>query len=297
MRSRRARLAGAAVAALAMASGVIWCPRLVTAAEPTAIPISSYDIEATAATGWGGWSFDYTGSVTDTGRRIDSWNPYMIADHAGGSGTLNDGTVQVGQLFTNRLDLDGVRVNPRIVLHLAQPAMIDSIELIGDTGGYSWAAGFTTRVKAEIGDASVTVDTVGYGPTGYFGNPLNDRVVLGDTALAGIATDTVVLTDFEVTWPYGEIDQWVIAEIQVIGTSAVVTYTLLRTLTADWVIKEGIRDQLLTYLTKAETAESRGNLRARDSLLESYRALLRAQAGKSIDASNAETLSELSTQL
>ena len=69
-----------------------------------------------------------------------------------------------------------------------------------------------------------------------------------------------------------------------------VTYPSMTNLTNAWVRKAGVAAQLTAYLDAAARAEARGNLKAEASNLESYRTLIRAQAGKAISRDDAATL-------
>lgn len=79
--------------------------------------------------------------------------------------------------------------------------------------------------------------------------------------------------------------------------AVVVTYASLKELTARWVSKPGVLRDLLALLDSAAAAEARGQLTAEAGKLADYRALLAAQAGKSIPAARAELLGTLSRGL
>lgn len=363
-----------ATAAVLGTAGVVSMPGTALASDPQYVAVTSYDIEATAGSGFGCWTHLYTGTVVDTGRMVGgtACPSVPLVNELGGSGTLNDGSTAQAQLFTNRPDTAGTPFDPAITLHLERAVHVRSIELIGDTGGYSWAAGFETRLTVSIGGSSAVVDTTAYGPTN-FGIPANDRVDLTGNALGSLITDTVTLHGFVVAWPYGPIDQWTIAEIRVVGDAPdltapvvtysshpavyavtdtvtitcsasddvgvvsstcedvdvaawtfglgsqtltarawdaagnqgegsttftiVVTYPPLKALTEAWVWKAGIRTELEGYLDAAARAAVKGNTHAEAGNLDSYRALLGAQSGKSVSDSDAETLVTLSLGL
>src|SRR5579864_6026194 len=64
-----------------LVAGVIALPQC---GEAAPITISSYDVLNAEASGFGGWSYQYTGTITPNG---------SLVNLTGGSGTLNDGLV------------------------------------------------------------------------------------------------------------------------------------------------------------------------------------------------------------
>lgn len=76
-----------------------------------------------------------------------------------------------------------------------------------------------------------------------------------------------------------------------------VTYGSLCGLTELWVEKAGVAHSLCVKLQNAAAAEARGNMTAKEGLLEAYRHELEAQSGKSITPEHAAILIELSRYL
>jgi hypothetical protein len=61
-------------------------------------------------------------------------------------------------------------------------------------------------------------------------------------------------------------------------------------LTRQWVTKPRVADDLVAKLTAAQRADAKGNTRTESAILDDYRALIRAQTGKSISRADAERL-------
>lgn len=154
---------------------------------PDAAPvIVSYDIAGARISGWGSWWHVYDGQIT-----LRDDDP-TLADYSGGGGTLNDGLV-AGSSFGNHL----LRVAdaPVITLHLAAPARIAEIAILG--GDY-----FNNAHVGALSAFSVTIagQTQHFSSTG-FGAPCqqhlcDDRVSLLGSGLDELSTQTVVLSGF-----------------------------------------------------------------------------------------------------
>jgi len=129
-------------------AALIFCASLVLSTVVTAAPVSitSYDVEQTPRSGWGGWCHNYTGTITNTGRTVAgslarcASGGNQIADYSGGSGTLDDGVVSTSlfetHLSTTRNADDGRPINPKITLDLGGTFLVGTIRLYGgDIGG------------------------------------------------------------------------------------------------------------------------------------------------------------------
>jgi hypothetical protein len=68
------------------------------------------------------------------------------------------------------------------------------------------------------------------------------------------------------------------------------TYPSVTGLTLQWVWRSGVARDLVALLEGAAQAEARGQVKAEAGKLADYRALLRAQAGKSVEVDDAERL-------
>ena len=190
-------------------------------ADAAPLTIASYDVHRAAPSGFGGWSHEYTGTITPTGRTFGGsfGCPCAVVDETGGSGTLNDGVAPEAifdnQLFVTRNDDAGVPISPRITIHLAERASITEIRLLGGDIPFNAFPGAITGATVQLGDATIRLTTIDGGTT--------DTLDLRGTTAAGVVTDTIVLTDVTAALPGFALDQFNIAEIQVDGTPSAVT--------------------------------------------------------------------------
>jgi hypothetical protein len=151
-------------------------------AHASAIAIESYDINMSPLSGFGGWTHTYTGTIDGN-------------SYSAGSGTLNDDLVPASVQDNHYLIASLDPLTPIITLHLESSAYVSSIELYGGAVPDNFYPGRLTGWSVTIGDVTVSLDSLGFGPQCLSG-PCNDRVDLLGTGLEDIATDTVVLSGF-----------------------------------------------------------------------------------------------------
>jgi hypothetical protein len=226
--------------AILLPSAVMTCPALLltaalavgSIASAAPVEITSYDIEQTNRSGWGGWCHDYNGTIVNTGRTVsgnaggcNTTDGNQIANYSGGSGTLNDGVISTSisstHLFTTRNADDGQAISPVITLHLGGTFVINSILLSGGDIGGNIIPGALNGVTVEIGGIAVTLATGPVGTPNAIGVPVNDLVDLTNTALAGVPTDRIVLKNFTASFFESPFDQFSISEIEVDGVAEV----------------------------------------------------------------------------
>jgi hypothetical protein len=204
-------------------AGLIAVASLCTAARADTVPIVSYDVQDTPRSGWGGWGHAYTGTITDTGRTVGGGSS-SIADYAGGSGSLNDGVIDTSlfatQLFTTRNADDGLPIDPVVTLHLGGDFRVDAIRIFGSDTTGNIIPGALVHVTVAFGGASLGFATIPFGPPNALGTPADDLIDVAGSALAALATDTIVLRDFQAVFFFAPFDQFSITEIAVDGTPA-----------------------------------------------------------------------------
>jgi hypothetical protein len=209
-------------------SGFIALAALCTAARADPVPIVTYDVEDTPRSGWGGWGHAYTGTITNTGRTVAGLcfapDCNNIADYSGGSGSLNDGVIDTSlfatQLFTNRNADDGAPIDPVVTLHLGGRFLIDAIRIFGSDTTGNIIPGALDHVTVAFGGSSQAFATIPFGPPNALGTPADDLIDVAGSALAALATDTIVLRDFQATFFFFPFDQFSITEITVDGAPA-----------------------------------------------------------------------------
>lgn len=176
--------------------------------------ISSYDISNAEASGFGGWSNAYSGTITATGGGLYSYT--------GGSGTLNDGITPTNhinnQLFT-------LADNSTITLHLNTLSNISELNILGGAIG-NMIPGTLTGATITIGALSVALSSTAWGATCSSGL-CNDKFSLAGSGLDLLATNTITLSNFTGGWS----GYYNIGEVTVAGVNAAVpapaTFALL----------------------------------------------------------------------
>ena len=149
--------------------------------------IGTYDIDAAAESGFGGWSHAYGGNITNTGSGSANGFAFDRADYVGGTGTLNDGnpgtSVSDTQLFANNRE-----ANPRITVNLDGSYTISNITL------YSFDAG--NSIPGTIRGCDVTIK--GVTRTFATSEPSEDDefINLVGSALEGIRTSSITFSNF-----------------------------------------------------------------------------------------------------
>lgn len=147
------------------------------------ITITGYDILNATISGSGGWSHNYSGTITNTGPDT--------ANYTGGSGTLNNGVVENTHSGSQLFNWPNFHA-PIITLYLDDFYTIDDITL--DSGDWSnTIPGTLTGLDLSIGavtDSFLTVE-----PSAH-----KEFVDLSGSALNGLVTNTLVLSGFTSTW-------------------------------------------------------------------------------------------------
>jgi hypothetical protein len=198
-----------------------------TSESAGAVPILRYDIDQVPRSGFGCWSQSYTGARTAAGRRAGSSlacraDGNEIANYVGGSGSLNDGVISTSTAGTHLFVLgnadDGRPIDPVITLHLGGTFVINAIRIFGGEIGVNLIPGALNGVTVEIGGTPVALATIPFGVPNSLGVPRNDLIDLANTALAGIATDRIVLRGFRAALFGSPFDRFSITEITVEGT-------------------------------------------------------------------------------
>src|SRR6267143_2808910 len=196
-------------------------------AQTVPITITSYEIKSTPRSGFGCWFHNYTGTIIDTGRTVSgsvvcfpgggTGSSIGIADYANGSGTLNDNVISsIGNthlFLTGRLDDTGNPILPEITLHLGSTFIINDILLFGGDPSNA-IPGALTDATVEIGGVAVALHIIPFGDLNPIGVPVNGKLVLTGTPLAGPPTNQIVLKNFVSLF----FDQFSITEIQVDGS-------------------------------------------------------------------------------
>jgi hypothetical protein len=191
------------------------------------VQITGYDVDQTPRSGFGCWSHEYTGTITNTGRTISgsvncSTDGNQIANYAGGGGTLNDNQISTStsgtHLFFTRNADDGQPINPVITLYLGGTFVIEAIRLFGGDIQGNAIPGALTGATVEIGGTSIALATIPFGTPNAIGVPVNGLLDLRDTALAGISTNRIVLRNFTSAFFGQPFDQFSITEISVDGS-------------------------------------------------------------------------------
>jgi len=196
------------------------------------IPIVTYDVEQTPRSGWGCWTHEYSGVIVNTGRTVSGSvtctpDGNSIANYFGGSGTLNDllvpNSVIGAHLFTTRAADDGQPIRPVITLHLGGLFLVNTIVVRGGNNSGNAIPGALTGVTVDIGGNSAALSTTPSGVPNALGTPVDDVLDLTQTALSGVATDSIVLRDFNGEFFGLPFDQFSIGEIEVLGSPAALT--------------------------------------------------------------------------
>jgi hypothetical protein len=167
--------------------------------------VTGYDITNARASGFGGWSHTYSGSITSAGNDL--------VNYTGGSGTLNDGVVSANaasnQLFT-------LADNASITLRLNSPTFLSELNIFGSTGTVNLIPGTLTGATISFGGLSQAFSSTPWGPN--CNRVLcNDRFSFAGTSLANIATSIITLSNFQGGWS----NYFSASEISISGVAAV----------------------------------------------------------------------------
>lgn len=173
------------------------------------VTITDYDILQAPLTGTGSWAHLYSGTITPTGSFTIDGFPADRGDYTGGSGTLNDGLPGTGtgdtQLLGNTVDFV-----PVITLNLDAFYSINTITLFSFDGGNS-IPGVISSFDVTINGTTVTFATSE--PT-----PNDEFVDLAGSALDGLVTDQIMLSNFVHDGSNGLPGFFAIGEVEIDGT-------------------------------------------------------------------------------
>jgi hypothetical protein len=178
---------------------------LLSATVAHAVSITSYDITNANESGYGNWSHSYSGTITSTGTTGFPFGTSndSLATYSGGSGTLNDGVQGTSVINTQLFALVD---SAAITLFFDQAYTLDTILLSSFASGNSIPNNMT-GFDASVGGVSASFSTTDVADNGEF-------VDFAGTALAGIATSSLVLSNFTSNSGY-----YAISEIQLTGES------------------------------------------------------------------------------
>ena len=163
-------------------------------ADPVAIV--SYDITDAVLSGHGNWHHTYSGTITPGISINNGGFAGTAGTYTGGSGTLNDGVIannkDLSQLFVQG---GSASLNPVITLFLPGLYTINSISIYGGPTANS-IPGCFTGVTVGIGGSSAAITTSGFGSNSDCSVPVNDLATITGSALAGVSTSTITLSQF-----------------------------------------------------------------------------------------------------
>jgi hypothetical protein len=151
--------------------------------------ITRYDILNADVSGTGSWSHTYSGTITPTtGTR---------ADYSGGTGTMTDGVILGTDLKTTQLFFNAISTPVTITLFLDGTHQIDELDFFGGMDPGNTIPGAIDGMDITINGVTATFTTIPFGPVNSLNptNLRNDGVVLAGSALAGVFTDQIVISN------------------------------------------------------------------------------------------------------
>lgn len=167
----------------------IFCIVAGTAGMVHATYITSYDIVNAVNSGFGSWSHEYSGTITDIESIDVSGYAGTLSDYSGGAGTLNDGIIGTNNSDTQLFATD---YHPEITLYLDNYYTLDNMTLYSFTGA-NVIPGNITSVDLTIGGITETfLTSTSMGMDHEFID-----IVLGSSGLSDIATKQVILSGFK----------------------------------------------------------------------------------------------------
>jgi len=187
--------------------------------------ITSYDLTFARASGYGGWTNTYNGTIS----------PASVAgfySYTGGSGTLNDGIVSTSasnnQLFTLTNGSGGPVVSPTITLHLDASYFITGIEVFGGGPGSppgNYYFGNLAGATFNFGQgSSLALGSTDFGPANLIGgHSIDDLFSFANTSFASIATNTITLGNFQLDT---QVAAFGVTEIKVFGLATPEPHTV-----------------------------------------------------------------------
>ncbi|MDO8069952.1 PEP-CTERM sorting domain-containing protein [Janthinobacterium sp. SUN176] len=159
-----------------------------TCASANAQTIVTYDIKNGRAKDAGNWNNNYDGTLTRVHPTLD-----LIYDYSGGKGSLNDGIVPSGVESTQFIYSPD---NPIITLHLSGQSIIHEMNFYSMLHAGNVSAGNLSGAKISFGDQSLYLNATNWGPK-CSSNLCNNGFSFAGTALEGIATDVITISDFK----------------------------------------------------------------------------------------------------
>lgn len=202
----------------------IVCAAVGIGAQADPIAITGYDITDAVTSGHGLWAHTYTGTITNGASFNHNGYAGTKATYSGfGSGTMNDGiigsTVDTSQLFVTPAASDGTPIRPVITFALESTGTLNTIEIYGGDNTGNVIPGQITSVRVKLvgpgGMAEQVFTTEPFGINNGGGVPVNDRITIAGSSLAGFAASQIVLSDFQ-----GTFANWFsIAEVRVDGAA------------------------------------------------------------------------------
>ncbi|PHS06950.1 MAG: hypothetical protein COA78_13835 [Blastopirellula sp.] len=171
--------------------------------------ITSYDIEGANISGAGGWGHTYTGTITPIGGGF--------ANYSGGSGTLNNGTVETTPQTTHIFNYPSDS-SPVITLNFDDFYSLNSLLISGGDFSGNSLPGILFELDITIGSTTETFSTIGQGFSASSGFA-DDFVDLTGSSLNGLVTNQLTLSNFKSS--YLDTNGFSIAEITLDGTTEV----------------------------------------------------------------------------
>ncbi len=162
--------------------GIFAALMLGSSLNASAQTIVGYDVLNYSQNQLTGWTSSYTGKTTFPGNGL--------INLTGGSGTLNDGAIS-NNSFENMLFLSTGAV---IVLRLDKAVALSGLDMFGGDYFSNGIPGMITGASFSFGGASVSMNSTGFGamcPNG----PCNDHFEFNGTALQGVLTNTITISD------------------------------------------------------------------------------------------------------
>ena len=155
-----------------------------------------------------GHTNSYSGTITDTGlTAVTAFGTGALVNYSGGTGTLTDSNISGGsqntQFFTISSDPGGgpVPVGLTITLFLDGFYKLNTLEFYGTNNSTSSLPGRLDGVDVEVFDGTTASfsPTTPFGPNNSQGIPVNDRVNFAASAIDGLETDRIILSNFTST--------------------------------------------------------------------------------------------------
>ncbi|MGB0575142.1 MAG: hypothetical protein ACPGPC_03160 [Alphaproteobacteria bacterium] len=155
-----------------------------------------------------GHTNSYSGTITDTG--LTASTPFgsgALVNYSGGNGTLTDSNISGGSQNTHFLTITSdpgsgpVPVGLTITLFLDGFYRLSTLEFYGTNNSQGSLPGRLDGVDVEVFDGTTASfsSTTPFGPLNSQGTPVNDRVSFLGSAIDGLETDRIILTNFSST--------------------------------------------------------------------------------------------------